>query len=255
MAASKTEICNMALGHANLIGVISDIEIEQSSGAARCRQWYDTVRRLTLSTFDWSFARKHVELVPHDDVITPAPVPAPAPAPAVPAPPTASASDDFRFGVRYEYPLDCLTIRELRPYAFDDRPIPHKVEIAPDGTRSILSSNFPTSLRYTFDQTQTLAFSPAFDFCLGLALGAYITESATGKTNKRMGLLNEANRAIMLAAETDFNADIDTPEPDAPWIQVRNTFSSGLPGFNPPNVFVLAQNLEAATGSSLVPSV
>ena len=235
MAASKTEICNMALGHANLIGVISDIEIEQSSGAARCRQWYDTVRRLTLSTFDWSFARKQVDLVEHVQ--------------------DAGDSNDFRFGIRYEYPLDCLTIRELRPLSFEDRPVPHKLEIAPDGTRSILTSNFPTSLRYTFDQTQTLAFSPAFDFCLGLALGAYITESATGKTNKRMGLLNEANRAIMLAAETDFNAEIETPEPDAPWIQVRNTFSSGLPGFNPPNVFVLAQNLEAATGSSLIPAL
>ena len=237
MAASKTEICNMALGHANLIGVITDIEIEQSTGAARCRQWYDTVRRLTLSTFDWSFARKQVTLVEHSI--------------------EASPTDDVRFGIRYEYPLDCLTIRELRPYGFDDRPIPHKTEIASDGTRSILSSTFPATtptIRYTFDQTQTLTFTPAFDFCLGLALGAYITESATGKTNKRMSLLNEANRAIMLAAETDFNAEIETPEPDAPWIQVRNTFSSGLPGFNPPNVFVLAQNLEAATGSSLIPA-
>ena len=232
MAASKTEICNMALGHANLIGVITDIEIEQSTGAARCRQWYDVVRRLTLSTFDWSFARKQVPLVEH----------------SIPA----DESNDFRFGIRYEYPLDCLTIRELRPLSFEDRPVPHKLEVASDGTRSLLTSNFPTTMRYTFDQTQTLTFTPAFDFCLGLALAAYITESATGKTNKRMGLLNEANRAIMLAAETDFNAEIETPEPDAPWIQVRNTFSTGLPGFNPPNVFVLAQNLEAATGTSLV---
>ena len=233
MAASKTEICNIALSNANLEGAVADVDTERSVEAARCRQWYDFTRRAALSAFDWTFARKKVALVAH------------------PIPP--EEDNSFFFSNRYSFPLDCLTIREIRPFNINGKQLPHRIEIASDSTRSILTSVDDASMRYTFDQSQTFVFSPMFDMAFSLALGAYIAEPTTGKTNKRQMLLAEANAAIMQAAETDYNNEQIEEETDAPWIQVRSTFQAGAFSFGQNNVFVQAQNLAGATGSSFIP--
>ena len=233
MAASKVEICNLALANANLEASIMDFDVDQTEGAARCRQWYEVARRASLVFYDWTFARKFAVLAKHSDEVP--------------------ATSGFWFSQRYECPLDCLAIREVRPFGPDDRQLPHKQEIAPNGTRSLLTNVAEqASIRYTFDQTDTFLFSPLFDIALGLFLGSYLAEPLTGKMSKRRELLLEAQGMMMQAAESDKNTDQDEPERDASWIQERSAFGFGLNnqgGAN--NVFTQVQNLRAATGSSL----
>ena len=61
MADGKLQIWNMALGHLKADNAIQT-ENEKSLEAENCRLYYDTARLRVLKNFNWTFARKRLEL-------------------------------------------------------------------------------------------------------------------------------------------------------------------------------------------------
>ena len=223
---SRTTICNMALSNANQESALTDVDTESGELAERCRQWYDPSRLAVLAAYDWSFARKRVELVAHADD----------------PPPDRS--------YRYQYPLDCIAIRRIEPYTRRGKQRPYSLEHAPNGTRSIVSNIAGATMRYTFDQTDALQFSPGFAIALGLVVGSYLVGPTTGRNRLKESLLVQANVATREAAAVDLNTEQEEPEREADWILARDEY--GLyDNLQASNVFVDARNLRAATGSSV----
>ena len=198
---TMTSICNMALANADQRSGILDVATEQTPEADRCRQWYDVSRRLVLATYDWTFARKRVALTPHED----------------------EPGDDFAF--RYQYPLDCLALREIMPFVRRRKQARRRIEIAPNGTRSILVNVGDALARYTFDQRETLVFSPHFSVALSFVLASHIVGPMTGKDRKKDLLLAQARDAVMAGATADAETEVDQEPPDAPWIVDRDTLA------------------------------
>lgn len=60
--SSKTNICNLALGHLGVEKEIGNLDTESSVEARSCRRYYDLVRDLVLRDFNWPFARTIIEL-------------------------------------------------------------------------------------------------------------------------------------------------------------------------------------------------
>lgn len=60
--ASKTEICNMAIGHIGVGKEIANVDTESSEEASACRRYYEIARDKTLREFPWPFAKKIVAL-------------------------------------------------------------------------------------------------------------------------------------------------------------------------------------------------
>ena len=138
MAVSRTDICNMALSHANQESALMDVDTEQDPLASRCRQWYDISRLSALAAYDWSFSRRRATLAIHAD----------------------SPPSDRSY--RYVYPLDCIAIRNIKPYTANGRQLPYSLEQAENNTRSIVCNIPEAYMRFTFDQTDTFQFSPSF---------------------------------------------------------------------------------------------
>ncbi len=62
MPTSKTQICNMALGHVGVAATIQDIDTENSVEAENCRLFFDHCREVILETKPWGFAKREVTL-------------------------------------------------------------------------------------------------------------------------------------------------------------------------------------------------
>lgn len=228
MAVSRTQICNMALSNANQEGVLMDVDTEQSNEADRCRQWYDISRLVVLAAYDWSFARKRADLVVHAD-----------------DPP--SDFNDFLPRFRYQYPNDCIAIRNIKPYDAYGRQRPFSVESAPNSTRSIVCAIDEAVMQYTFDNVDTFQFPPNVAIAISLVIGSYIVGPTTGRNNLKRDLIVQANLAVREAAAIDLNTEQDEPERDAEWIQAREGYGSIDPFLRPRyaediSIFIDARN-------------
>lgn len=123
-----TEISNWALsriGVKNRIGNFND----ESEEARLCSAFYNVVRDLTLSQYDWPFAQRREAL----------------------APTTASPSAEWAF--RFAVPSDCVTPRRIESGMRQDTPeseIPFELESSDDGkTFTLLCDMEAPTLVYT----------------------------------------------------------------------------------------------------------
>ncbi|MCI0550356.1 MAG: hypothetical protein L0287_05335, partial [Anaerolineae bacterium] len=142
---------------------------------------------------------------------------------------------------RYQYPADCLAARwitnpfdntgfgapfiagtvdwDLHVTATDA--IPFEVEMAPDGTKSILTNEQCPELVYTFDQDNPAFFSPHFVDTLSYLMAHRMAFAITGKRS----LSNDAFQAYMLALRmagaVDATETVLKPPREAEWIRGR----------------------------------
>ena len=210
---SPVRICNMALSH---IGARSRIETlsEQSAEAKECSLWYDYSRLATLEGFDWSFARKRLQLALAGD------------------PPL-----DDTWCFRYQYPVDCVAAREIvnpslvridpgyNTLLFTDRTdaIPFEVEISDDGTANTILTNQPEAiLKYTFDQEQTSIYSPYFVKAFSRHLASQIAYALTGKVAIADRNFEVWQLMMIRASGHNANERVGEPERDADTIRGRN---------------------------------
>lgn len=62
-AQSKTDLCNLALGHLGATPpFLADVDVDTTKEAQLCRQHVDNIRRALLRSFIWNFAKVRVTL-------------------------------------------------------------------------------------------------------------------------------------------------------------------------------------------------
>jgi len=215
MAISPVVIGRMALSH---IGARSRIEslTENSNEAKEVNLWYDFARKQVLEVFNWNFASKRLTLALHGD-----------------DPP------EGVWAFRYQYPSDCLVARNIENpripvratgflgKSFDEltglqfNAVPFEVEIAPEGTKSILSNLEDAVLVYTFDQTATALFSELFIEAFSRALASKIAFSLTGKQSISTEQLQIFFLVVGRAGASNANEQVEPPPRDAEWVRNR----------------------------------
>jgi len=148
MAASAIEICNMMLTWLSTKQIVT-FEDSNSKESEFCNANYDPSRRSVLEIREWSFATKRIEL----NALADSPV----------------------FGYDYKFLLPDKSLRILGVYnpldsgSSNPATETHKIE-NDDGAQVILANIDTIHVKYIFDQTNPVLFSPAFD----QALAAYM---------------------------------------------------------------------------------
>ena len=203
---SKVKIANMALSN---IGASSTIEsfTEDTAVAQSVDLWYDASRIQVLEAYDWGFARKRLALAAHSE----------------------DPPDDWNF--RYQYPVDCISVRNLfNPLGEDADAIPFTVELAITGglSKSILTNESIAIAVYTMDLETTSLFSYFFIETLSFLLAHHIAFTVTGKLSLRAQMLATYQEYIQLAPAQNANERVSKPKREAVWIRFRDgTGSSG----------------------------
>lgn len=149
MAANAIEICNIMLTWLSTKQIVT-FEDENSKEANFCKFNYDPSRRAVLEIREWSFATKRIEL-------------------------NALATEPI-FGYDYKFLLPDAQLRILGVYDpldtgdSDAAIVKHKIE-NDDGTTVILANIDTIHVRYIFNQTNPVLFSPSFDQALAAYMG------------------------------------------------------------------------------------
>ena len=174
MAASSTEICNLAISWLAGNRILS---LDDDSGEAKlCKANYTTSRRAVLEEREWTFAVKRVQLT------------------ALAEPPL------FDFSHRFLVPSDLLySIGVYNPGSRSKKQIDHVFE-----NDNILANLGYINLKYIFDVTNTRRFSPLFDQALAahIAMNIAIPLTENAQQFDRMATLYLRNLEAAISSNS-----------------------------------------------------
>jgi hypothetical protein len=202
MASSKTDICNLALGHLALDSTIENVETERSLNARMCRRFYDQSLEEVLRDGYWSFANRYAALALIEE------------------------DPDDRWAYSYRYPTEALKLHEVGigiRQRSQVTTVPYKIASDDDG-KIILCDQPDVYAEYT-TLVETVEHYPAdFVQALALHLAAAIAPGVTGGDPGKLG-----TRAMQLyawrvasAQANDFNEQQDTaPQRESSFIDFR----------------------------------
>lgn len=154
--ASKTEVCNLALGHLGIGKEISNIETDQSSEGKTCRRYFNIVRQIALRDFPWSFATDYrfLSLLATNTEVT------------------------AEWAYSYQYPSDCLNVHRIKSgLRQDNRQSRVSYKIVAD--REILTDARDAEIEYTKDIEDTSKWSADFTMAHSFLLAHYISPTLT----------------------------------------------------------------------------
>lgn len=157
MGFTKTKICNMAVSHCGIATEISDIEIDRSIEAVKCRLYYDDCVELLLEMLPWPFAETRFTL---SDIGTP--------------------PSDWDY--RYAYPNTCKRINKIvNPYKRTPDTINDEIEYkiidiadSPGTGRAIVTDIEDAEIDGNRWITDVNMFSATFGMALSMFLATFI---------------------------------------------------------------------------------
>lgn len=176
MAASETDICNLALSH---LGEAPIESLNEDSTAARaCALNYETTRDGVLRSHRWNFAQTRAALAQLE---------------ATPA---------FGWSYAYALPADCLRVLEVNDSEVGDVISgPFIIE-----GRNLLTDETSVNLVYLRRITDVSQFDVLFIEALALKLAVVLSEKIRGTTGKTAELLSAYdNKTAPLARRVDAN--------------------------------------------------
>jgi hypothetical protein len=156
--ATKTEICNLAIGHLGIAINIANVDTERSTEALACRTFYEITRDNCLRDFDWGFARQIVALGLVEE----------------------DPNNEWRFS--YRYPSNCLLFRRVQSgYRIltntNQIPFAQSSDVA---GRLIFSDLEDAIGVFTAKITDTSLYTTDFIMALSYRLAMYIGPQVTG---------------------------------------------------------------------------
>jgi len=211
--ASKTEICNLALGHIGVGKEIANIATEKTETAAVCNRFYETAKDAVLRDFEWPFATKFRDLS------------------------LIESNPTVEWGYSYSYPSDCLKMRRIlignvaanyrvgQPYVTEDtvQRSPYRIVQGPSGT-AIFSNQSEATAEYTARIDDPTVYPPDFVMALSWRLAAYIAPTVTG--GDPFNLTQKAMQAYKLeiaeASAQSFNEEQPYPEKRSELERIRD---------------------------------
>ena len=201
MAVSEARICNLALSHIKQTKTtVANLDTDTGNTAVQCRIHYDTCRQFVLSNHDWNFATQRVTL---------------ANISSDPMSPTT-------WNYRYDYPSNCLKIRNIQPLNKTSDPIPYVVELEEDGSvLSILTDLEDARAIYTQDVDNPTLFSPGFIQSLSWYLASELAPALSGSETIQEATLTVYRNTIAAAQAMDSGEGQQDPDLDSSWERAR----------------------------------
>lgn len=209
MAETKTEVCNMALGHLGQGVSISDIETEQSGPANYCRTFFDTAFDATLRDFKPPFADQVLTL----GLLTELDVDDTHP------------SKEWQFS--YAYPSDCVSFDRIqsgiRNETRQDR-VPFRV-INSSGKKVIMTDQEDAIGEFTFREAVVSNWTPDFTLAFSYLLANLIAAGLTGGDPFRLGdnSLKKYNWMKDVSKATALNERQQDEPQDSEFIRARDS--------------------------------
>jgi len=198
MASSQIEICNMALSHLGVSTYIAQMN-ERSKEANVCRLFFDAVRDTALEAFDWSFARRYVNLALSNE-----------------------QAPNWQYA--YAYPSDCVKPRRIvipgRRNPRADQRIPFEVATI-DGKRFILTDVEDAQLAYTMRVTDPNLFSASFVDVMSALLASRIAMPLSVSTTIARQAAQVAADALDNAVASDAGTGQEDPPQESEFISAR----------------------------------
>ena len=193
MAASEAQICNLALAHIKQTKTtIANLDTDSGNTAVQCRIHYDTCRQFVLADHDWNFATRRINLA---DI-------------------SSDPMSPVTWGYRYDYPSDCLKIRNIEPLLKTNDPIPFVVEQEDDGSGlSILTDLEDARCIYTTDVTNTNS--------IAWYLASELAPALSGSERIQEAAITVYRNTISAAQAIDSGEGQADPEVNSPWERAR----------------------------------
>ena len=201
MAVSEAQICNLALAHIKQTkSTIANLDTDIGNTAVQCRIHYDVCRRFVLTDHDWNFATQRITLA---DI-------------------SSDPMSPTTWNYRYDYPSNCLKIRNIQPLNKTSSPVPYVIELEEDGSGlSILTDTQDARAIYTQDVDNTTLFSPGFIQALSWYLASELAPALSGSENIQEAALTIYRNAIAAAQAVDSGEGQQDPDLDSPWERAR----------------------------------
>lgn len=201
LVTSSTQIANLALSHLGQAKTIASLT-EQSPAAAACKLHYDLVLDEVLGAFEWSFAKKYVDLA------------------------LVSEEPTSEWLYSYGYPSQCLYLRRIlsgkRP-AEETLETRIKFEVITNASGSFVYTNEVDPVaeiteRVTIPERWSSEFVMAVSYRLAFAIGPMIAAGDPKGMRNQAGLMYNqmlANAAGIVQAEAV------TKQSDGSFIEAR----------------------------------
>ena len=218
---TKAKIFNMALKNLGVsVGVQGATQTDRNTVVLN--EYYDTAKEKTLTDHDWGFASTYREVTPTDNAISLNP----------------------RFLYKYDYPNDCVFIREVYQHFKEEYlnkqfiqsggiiPKGYKAEslekaefeTASDtqGRRIFYTSVSPAIIRYTRIVDEEAYYTPEFAMALSWYLAFLAASSITGARVKMSDCLQVYVQMLREATAKDANEGYKEDTEECDWIEARN---------------------------------
>lgn len=218
MAASKVEICNLALDAMGTRSTIASLT-ESSAEARACSRQYAIARDSVLQAAHWNFARKQVSLaLLKDGTLTP---PDDVPVP---------------WTYEYAYPSDCLAARYIMPvtervsgldgigavYPVDRFIVSSDIDSGGAPNKVILTNKARAILVYTLRLDEPTLYDDQFTTAFSYFLASKLTIALSGDKGLARSLFDTADRMAREAQAGNANEGGPTQVDIVPdWIRVR----------------------------------
>jgi hypothetical protein len=194
---TKAKIFNMALKNLGVsVGVQSEGQNDRNSVVLN--EFYDTAKEKTLTDFDWSFASAYRELTP-----------------------TGGKSPNPKYSQEYDYPNDCLFVREIVT-ADETQQIDFETASNTLGKRVIYTNESPATIRYTRLLSEEVYYTPEFAMALSWYLAFLSAKSITGARTNTSDCLQIYKQMLMEGMTTDANEGFKKNEDVCEWIEARD---------------------------------
>lgn len=195
--ATEVKIAKLALQH---IGDRYDISAldEATVEAEQVNLVFNPTRDAMLRSYNWAFAKKYI------------------------SPATLTGTVPNNWDYMYQYPSDCLRVRNIvNPTKGDPTNIPYELATNDDDSYVILTDQVDAQICYTKKVEDPTKFDPEFVMALSYAIAARIAHPLTGDLQlaQLMGSMAVAHAGA--ATESDANEDMQTDDQDADWINAR----------------------------------
>lgn len=209
---SRTNICNLALGHLGCAAEISNVDTERSAEARACRRFYSLVRDVILRDFNWPFARRVVK----PELITENP------------------SSKWCFS--YRYPNDAIRLIQIYPdtervstYQYYEAQEFYRIPyvIARDGdARAIWTNLDEPELEYICDLEEVIDYPADFQLAFSYLLAGHIAPTVTSGDpfNNGARSFQLYNQAIVKARANAANETEQGPERESEFISTREGY-------------------------------
>lgn len=185
MAATDTEVCNLALLHIGVTKAIATLATEKSTEAAACRVAYEPARDSTFRDFSWPFATKSADLA------------------------LVQADPDDYYAFSYRVPADCARVIKLWSGVRNDSRqsrVPYKI-VNDAGGSLIFTDLEDARVEYTKIEDDMTLWPSDFTLAVSYKIG-YMTAPALTKGDPfKLGDKCQQNyeRAIAMAKATALN--------------------------------------------------